>query len=174
MEWLRVQLKILRSRNMKAILMGHVPPATSRYWCIQSVYFCQQVSSQFFFSLDRAGGTWPMRNIDHFMLQDNNKVDIDSKAHGKVSINSKADYLEYLVVVLEHEMVDVHMTVKAPDNNITVLVHPERIFAVDGCNAKSEPGYEHMEWLRVQLKILRSRNMKANRPRRRCDADLLG
>lgn len=33
--------------------------------------------------------------------------------------------------------------------------------AVDGCNAKSEPGYEHMEWLRVQLKILRSRNMKA-------------
>lgn len=33
--------------------------------------------------------------------------------------------------------------------------------AVDGCEAKSEPGFEHMEWLKVQLKILRQRNMKA-------------
>ena len=33
--------------------------------------------------------------------------------------------------------------------------------AVDGCKDKSEPGYEHMEWLRVQLQILRDRGMKA-------------
>lgn len=33
--------------------------------------------------------------------------------------------------------------------------------AVDGCAAKSEPGYEHMEWLRIQLQILRQRGMKA-------------
>ena len=33
--------------------------------------------------------------------------------------------------------------------------------AVDGCNAKSEPGYEHMEWLRIQLQFLRQRDMKA-------------
>ncbi|KAH7027091.1 hypothetical protein B0J12DRAFT_704738 [Macrophomina phaseolina] len=33
--------------------------------------------------------------------------------------------------------------------------------AVDGCAIKSEPGYEHMEWLRVQLQILRERGMKA-------------
>lgn len=33
--------------------------------------------------------------------------------------------------------------------------------AVDGCYAKSEPGYEHMEWLRVQLERLRERDMKA-------------
>jgi endopolyphosphatase len=33
--------------------------------------------------------------------------------------------------------------------------------AVDGCDAKSEPGYEHMEWLRVQLELLRQRGMKA-------------
>ena len=32
--------------------------------------------------------------------------------------------------------------------------------AVDGCDAKSEPGYEHMEWLRVQLQLLRERDMK--------------
>ncbi len=33
--------------------------------------------------------------------------------------------------------------------------------AVDGCDRKSEPGYEHMEWLRVQLQFLRERGMKA-------------
>ena len=33
--------------------------------------------------------------------------------------------------------------------------------AVDGCDAKSEPGYEHMEWLRIQLQFLRQRGMKA-------------
>ncbi|KAI1629466.1 endopolyphosphatase [Exophiala viscosa] len=33
--------------------------------------------------------------------------------------------------------------------------------AVDGCDLKSEPGYEHMEWLRIQLQFLRQRGMKA-------------
>lgn len=33
--------------------------------------------------------------------------------------------------------------------------------AVDGCAKKSEPGYEQMEWLRIQLQFLRQRGMKA-------------
>ncbi|PGH21512.1 hypothetical protein AJ80_03180 [Polytolypa hystricis UAMH7299] len=33
--------------------------------------------------------------------------------------------------------------------------------AVDGCMDKGEPGYQHMEWLRVQLQFIRDRNMKA-------------
>lgn len=33
--------------------------------------------------------------------------------------------------------------------------------AVDGCEAKSEPGFEHMQWLRIQLQFLRDRGMKA-------------
>ncbi|KAG9788892.1 Endopolyphosphatase, partial [Aureobasidium melanogenum] len=33
--------------------------------------------------------------------------------------------------------------------------------AVDGCDSKSDPGYEHMEWLRIQLQFLRQRGMKA-------------
>lgn len=32
---------------------------------------------------------------------------------------------------------------------------------VDGCELKSEPGYEHFEWLRIQLQFLRMRGMKA-------------
>lgn len=33
--------------------------------------------------------------------------------------------------------------------------------AVDGCNAPSEPGYEQMEWLNVQLALMREQGMKA-------------
>ena len=33
--------------------------------------------------------------------------------------------------------------------------------AVDGCDSKSEPGYEHFEWLDIQLQFLRERGMKA-------------
>jgi endopolyphosphatase len=33
--------------------------------------------------------------------------------------------------------------------------------AVDGCANKKEPGYEHFEWLRIQLQMLRDRGMKA-------------
>lgn len=32
--------------------------------------------------------------------------------------------------------------------------------AVDGCAAKSEPGYRQLDWLRIQLQYLRERNMK--------------
>lgn len=33
--------------------------------------------------------------------------------------------------------------------------------AVDGCALRSEPGYAHMEWLRIQLHFMRQRGMKA-------------
>ncbi|KAL9580061.1 MAG: hypothetical protein Q9212_004718 [Teloschistes hypoglaucus] len=33
--------------------------------------------------------------------------------------------------------------------------------AVDGCAHESEPGYEHFEWLRIQLQFIRQRGMKA-------------
>ncbi|KAJ5482054.1 hypothetical protein N7475_000866 [Penicillium sp. IBT 31633x] len=97
MEWLRVQLKILRSRNMKAILMGHVPPARSsskRNWdetCWQKYTLWMHQYRDVV-----VGSIYGHMNIDHFMLQDSNKVDIDWEAHGRVSINSKADYLESL------------------------------------------------------------------------------
>lgn len=97
MEWLRVQLKILRSRNMKAILMGHVPPARSKgkkswdetCWQKYTLWVHQYRDVV-------VGSLYGHMNIDHFMLQDSNKVNIDSKADGKVSISSKTDYLQSL------------------------------------------------------------------------------
>ena len=45
--------------------------------------------------------------------------------------------------------------------NLNTLYFFNSNTAVDGCAAKSEPGYEHMEWLRIQLEFLRQRGVKA-------------
>ncbi|KAJ5358153.1 Endopolyphosphatase Ppn1p-related protein [Penicillium brevicompactum] len=97
MEWLRIQLKILRSRNMKAILMGHVPPAHSsekQNWdetCWQKyTLWVHQYRDVI------VGSFYGHMNIDHFIMQDSNKVNIDAQVDGRVSTSSKSDYLESL------------------------------------------------------------------------------
>lgn len=45
--------------------------------------------------------------------------------------------------------------------SLNTLYFFENNAAVDGCNKKSQPGYEQMEWLRIQLQLLRNRGMKA-------------
>ncbi|MCJ1372315.1 Endopolyphosphatase [Loxospora ochrophaea] len=45
--------------------------------------------------------------------------------------------------------------------SLNTLYFFESNSAVDGCADKSEPGYEQMEWLRIQLQFLRKRGMKA-------------
>ncbi|KAE8145335.1 Metallo-dependent phosphatase-like protein [Aspergillus avenaceus] len=103
MEWLRVQLKLLRSRNMKAILIGHVPPARSgskRSWdetCWQKyTLWVHQYRDVI------AGTAYGHMNIDHFMLQDSHKINIlgPMAALGdtsdKVSVQSRSGYLASL------------------------------------------------------------------------------
>ncbi|KAH8426010.1 endopolyphosphatase [Aspergillus melleus] len=109
MEWLRVQLKILRSRNMKAILIGHVPPArsgTKRSWdetCWQKyALWVHQFRDVI------VGSAYGHMNIDHFMLQDSHKVKIvdtnDDPASStapddhsdKFSVSSRSSYLSSL------------------------------------------------------------------------------
>lgn len=77
MEWLRIQLQFLRSRGMKALLMGHVPPArteSKQLWdetCWQKyTLWLQQFRDVV------TGGLFGHMNIDHFMLQDTQDVDI--------------------------------------------------------------------------------------------------
>ncbi|KAL8846813.1 MAG: hypothetical protein Q9221_008121 [Calogaya cf. arnoldii] len=76
-EWLRIQLQFFRQRGMKAILMGHVPPArtpSKQSWdetCWQKyTLWLQQYRDVI------VGGLYGHMNIDHFMLQDNNEIDI--------------------------------------------------------------------------------------------------
>ncbi|PWY80505.1 endopolyphosphatase [Aspergillus heteromorphus CBS 117.55] len=112
-EWLRVQLELLRARNLKAIIIGHVPPARSgskRSWDET----CWQKYTLFVnrFRDVVVGSAYGHMNIDHFMLQDSHKVKIagDSASafsdvleendlyneDGDISVQSRFDYLSSL------------------------------------------------------------------------------
>lgn len=111
-EWLRIQLQFLRERGMKAILMGHVPPArtdSKTSWdetCWQKYTLWMQQYRDVV-----VGSLYGHMNIDHFMLQDFG--DITKKtAHGnsleedpfsrqslvgdEMTIQSTAEYLDEL------------------------------------------------------------------------------
>ncbi|KAL8970464.1 MAG: hypothetical protein Q9183_001512 [Haloplaca sp. 2 TL-2023] len=107
-EWLRIQLRFIRERGMKAILSGHVPPArteSKQSWdetCWQKyTYYLQQYRDVII------GGLYGHMNIDHFMLQDSRQVDMKvisgeveptkkpRRSH-RISTQSSADYLTEL------------------------------------------------------------------------------
>ena len=108
MEWLRIQLQFIRNRGMKAILMGHVPPARTEaklLWdetCWQKyTLWLQQYRDVV------VGGLYGHMNIDHFLVQDNKDID-DRALEGKMgsisrmalddelTVQSTADYLTEL------------------------------------------------------------------------------
>lgn len=108
MEWLRIQLQILRTRDMKAILIGHVPPARSgqkRSWdetCWQKyTLWVHQFRDVV------VGSAYGHMNIDHFMLQDSHKVKIADTSESAsstapddssddFSVSSRSSYLSSL------------------------------------------------------------------------------
>ncbi|KAM0511054.1 hypothetical protein ACHAPE_010258 [Trichoderma viride] len=106
LEWLRVQLQILRERGVKAILMGHVPPArteSKQAWdetCWQKyTLWLKQYRDVV------VGSLYGHMNIDHFLLQDVKELTPElgldkSYARGSpdesLSISSKEDYLQEL------------------------------------------------------------------------------
>lgn len=108
MEWLRIQLQFLRQRGMKAILMGHIPPArteSKQSWdetCWQKYTLWMRQYRDVV-----AGSIYGHMNIDHFMLQD--FEDINKKAlrgdeqpfartalGDELTIESSAEYLTEL------------------------------------------------------------------------------
>ncbi|EPS29456.1 hypothetical protein PDE_04405 [Penicillium oxalicum 114-2] len=98
MEWLRVQLQLLRDRGMKAILMGHVAPARSK----EKRNWDESCWQKYTLWVDRyrdvvVTGLYGHMNIDHFILQDHHKVHIgdvlEPAAKDIVSVASKEDYL---------------------------------------------------------------------------------
>ena len=108
MEWLRIQLQFLRQRGMKAILMGHIPPArteSKQSWdetCWQKYTLWMRQYRDVV-----VGSIYGHMNIDHFMLQD--FEDISKKAlrgdeqpfarttlDDELTIQSSAEYLTEL------------------------------------------------------------------------------
>ncbi|KAL6878564.1 Endopolyphosphatase [Trichoderma novae-zelandiae] len=106
MDWLRVQLQVLRERGVKAILMGHVPPArtdSKQLWdetCWQKyTLWLKQYRDVV------VGSLYGHMNIDHFLLQDVKELTPELGAEGfferdspeeTLSISSKEDYLQEL------------------------------------------------------------------------------
>lgn len=109
MEWLRIQLQILRERGMKAILIGHVPPARTdnkQSWdetCWQKYALWQRQYRDVI-----VASLYGHMNIDHFQLQDFNdirpstekgkmkgalKQKISLDPSGDVSVMSPSDFL---------------------------------------------------------------------------------
>ena len=107
MEWLRIQLQLIRKRSMKAILMGHVPPARTENkmswdetcWQKYALWVHQ-------FRDVVVGSVYGHMNIDHFMLQDSNDLDTtirqrdDNNASAslddELTIESTVEYLTEL------------------------------------------------------------------------------
>lgn len=109
-EWLRVQLQFMRERGMKAILMGHVPPArtdSKQLWdeaCWQKYTLWLQQYRDVIVS-----GLFGHMNIDHFLIQDTKDIDLsllsDAPEHkvsirehlqDELSVESATDYLHEL------------------------------------------------------------------------------
>lgn len=106
LDWLRVQLQILRERGVKAILIGHVPPArteSKQNWdetCWQKyTLWLKQYRDVV------VGSLYGHMNIDHFLLQDVkdltpelglDKFDARGSPDESLSISSKEDYLQEL------------------------------------------------------------------------------
>lgn len=109
MDWLRVQLQLLRERKMKAILIGHVPPARSgskRNWeesCWQKYALWKYQYRDII-----VGSLYGHMNIDHFMMQDSHKIKIvdlnvdnafsddDEESSKELSVSSQSTYLASL------------------------------------------------------------------------------
>jgi len=101
MEWLRIQLDILRDRGMKAILIGHVPPArvdSKESWdetCWQKyTLFGRQFRDVI------VGSLFGHMNIDHFMLQDFEHIEKDTE-NGKMGALDGRSALANEVELLE-------------------------------------------------------------------------
>ncbi|KAG6057549.1 hypothetical protein E4U17_001186 [Claviceps sp. LM77 group G4] len=110
MEWLRVQLELMRQTGVKAILIGHVPPArteSKKNWdetCWQRyTLWLQKYRDVVVASL------YGHMNIDHFLLGDTKEIDLSLGASqvglpagrstdkdSEFSAQSKEDYLQEL------------------------------------------------------------------------------
>ncbi|KAK8156830.1 hypothetical protein BC567DRAFT_168654 [Phyllosticta citribraziliensis] len=108
-EWLRIQLQIFRDRGMKAILIGHVPPARTankQSWdetCWQKYTFWMQQYRDIIIT-----SMYGHMNIDHFILHDfsdiknsvrkgkmkgSMKPKLSAAEEDEISVQSAEDYL---------------------------------------------------------------------------------
>lgn len=113
MEWLRIQLQFARDRGMKAIMIGHVPPArtnTKTQWdetCWQKYTLWMQQYRDVVIA-----GMWGHMNYDHFFLQDFHDID-ENTSNGRMKISE--------IESASREIPDDEMHVEVSSNYFTDL-----------------------------------------------------
>ena len=171
MEWLRIQLEILRERGVKAILMGHVPPArvdSKESWdetCWQKyTLWIQQYRDVI------VGSLYGHMNIDHFMLQDFEEINENTRK-GDMALKSRARRTGGEIGLLE----DGEVTVASASDYLLSLRDfwaqlPSPLTAVgrktqarSGAWGEEEDDSEHSTWDWLQSKLLNSRKSKAGK-----------
>ncbi|KAG7292112.1 hypothetical protein NEMBOFW57_002145 [Staphylotrichum longicolle] len=105
LEWLKVQLQFLRDRGMKAILMGHVPPARTESKTLWDETCWQKYTLWLHQFRDVVvAGLYGHMNIDHFLIHDKNDINIAALSgsaelgareamQDELSVQSASDYL---------------------------------------------------------------------------------
>lgn len=99
MEWLRIQLQFLRDRGMKAIITGHVPPARTdrkRSWdetCWQKYALWMRQYRDIV-----VGSMYGHTNLDHFVLQDSDDVDLVTMDGSSVNANIRPTFAHLISV----------------------------------------------------------------------------
>ncbi|KAK2626879.1 hypothetical protein QTJ16_004054 [Diplocarpon rosae] len=97
-EWLRIQLQFMRDRGMKAILIGHVPPARTESKQLWDESCWQKYTLWLHQYRDVVvGGLFGHMNIDHFMLQDTKQIDL-------VLAGGEADESESVRTLMDEEL----------------------------------------------------------------------
>lgn len=92
LEWLRIQLQFMRERGVKAILMGHVPPArtgSKQLWdetCWQKhTLWLRQYRDVIISSM------YGHMNIDHFLLHDTEEINYELIGTSKAEVEGDGD-----------------------------------------------------------------------------------
>ena len=108
LEWLRIQLQFMRERGMKAILMGHVPPARTESKKLWDEACWQQYTLWLKQYRDVVvSGLYGHMNIDHFLIQDTKDIELAvlsgeeivstrTAMDDELTVQSAADYLQEL------------------------------------------------------------------------------
>ncbi|KAH6854589.1 Metallo-dependent phosphatase-like protein [Chaetomium sp. MPI-CAGE-AT-0009] len=92
MEWLRVQLQFLRDRGMKAILIGHVPPARTDSKMLWDETCWQRYSLWMHQFRDVVVvGLYGHMNIDHFIIHDKNEINIAALEGSEFGVREAMD-----------------------------------------------------------------------------------
>jgi endopolyphosphatase len=176
MEWLRIQLQILRDRGMKAILMGHVPPArvgSKESWdetCWQKYTLWNRQFRDVI-----VGGLYGHMNIDHFMLQDFDQISKDAEK-GRMASGSRMGKLEEEGGIPLYE--DGEVTVASASDYLLDLREAwAQLPAPPKAHKKSrktmamedEEEISTLEWLAVMM-----RNGKSNKADKKKYLDMIG